>query len=181
MHTNHATIRFDATLYAINGRMILRLPLDASEKLPSRGQVAVNGMVNGYKLTTVLEPDGYWGHWMNVNETLQNSATLKAGDRVTATVRTTQVWPEPKVPHDFQKALDAAPQKVKDKWKDITSMARWEWLRWVNATKNPDTRALRIQKSVSKLNGKHRRPCCFNLAACTDPQLSKSGRLVDIQ
>jgi hypothetical protein len=24
-----------------------------------------------------------------------------------------------------------------------------------------------------------RRPCCFNLAACTDPNLSKSGRLIE--
>jgi uncharacterized protein YdeI (YjbR/CyaY-like superfamily) len=81
------------------------------------------------------------------------------------------------VPQDFAKALAAAPLRVKDKWKDITPMARWEWIRWVNSTGNMDTRAVRIEKSVSKLNGKHRRPCCFNLAACTDPELSKSGRL----
>jgi hypothetical protein len=24
-----------------------------------------------------------------------------------------------------------------------------------------------------------RRPCCFNLASCTDPDLSRSGKLVD--
>lgn len=181
MYTDQLAIRFNAVPYSISGRTILRLPAGASEKLPSRGQVAVNGMVSGHEFTTVLEPDGYWGHWMNVDDTLQNNARIKTGDTVTVTITPTKGWPEPTVPDDFQKALDAAPQKVQDKWKDITSMARWEWVRWVNETKNPDTRAIRIEKSVSKLNGKHRRPCCFNLAACTDPQLSKSGRLVDIQ
>ena len=50
---------------------------------------------------------------------------------------------------------------------------------WVNETRNRDTRKVRIEKTISKLNGEHRRPCCFNLAACTDPELSRSGKLVE--
>ena len=57
-------------------------------------------------------------------------------------------------------------------------MARWEWVRWVNATNNPVTRKRRVEATISKMSSGKRRPCCFNLAACTDPQLSKSGRLV---
>ena len=57
-------------------------------------------------------------------------------------------------------------------------MARWEWVRWVNATKNPETRQRRVEVSISKLGSGKRRPCCFNLAACTDPHLSRSGKLV---
>jgi len=58
-------------------------------------------------------------------------------------------------------------------------MARWEWVRWVNATKKPDTRRRRVDVSISKMKGEKRRPCCFNLSACTDPDLSKSGRLFE--
>jgi hypothetical protein len=29
------------------------------------------------------------------------------------------------------------------------------------------------------MNSGKRRPCCFNLAACTDPDLSKNGKLID--
>ena len=75
-------------------------------------------------------------------------------------------------------ALGAAPQ-IQDLWEDITPMARWEWVRWVNATKDPDTRERRVEVSISKMKSGKRRPCCFNLAACTDPDLSKSGRLVE--
>ena len=92
----------------------------------------------------------------------------------------TKNWPEPKLPKDIADALLTAPQKVKDKWQDITPMARWEWVRWVNATANEDTRGVRIAKTVSKLAGTHRRPCCFNLAACTDPHLAKNGRLINL-
>ena len=51
------TVRFDATLYTIDKWTILRLPEKASGKLPSRGQVAVQGTINGHGFQTVLEPD----------------------------------------------------------------------------------------------------------------------------
>jgi hypothetical protein len=56
-------------------------------------------------------------------------------------------------------------------------MARWEWVRWVSATKNVDTRKRRVEVSISKLGAGKRRPCCFNLASCTDPDLAKGGKL----
>jgi len=172
------TIQFTATPYILGKSTIARLPADISEKLPSRGQIAVVGRVNDHEFRTVLEPDGYWGHWMRIDDTLQK-AGVAIGDAATFEMTPTKDWPEVVVPKDLASALDTAPQKVKDKWKDITPMARWEWVRWVNATGSMDTRAVRIEKTVSKLNGKHRRPCCFNLAACTDPELSKSSRLAE--
>ena len=177
--TKSESIHFEARLFELMDRAILRLPEDESAKLPSRGQVAVHGTINGHELRTVLEPDGCRGHWMSIDAGLQTAAGIGVGDSATLKLEVTQDWPEPDEPNDFAAALDTAPQKVKDKWKDITSMARWEWIRWINETRNVDTRAVRIQKTISKLNGEHRRPCCFNLAACTDPELSRSGRLMD--
>jgi hypothetical protein len=49
---------------------------------------------------------------------------------------------------------------------------------WVNATRNPGTRQRRVEVGISKLQSGKRRPCCFNLAACTDPDLSKNGKLI---
>jgi hypothetical protein len=65
-------------------------------------------------------------------------------------------------------------------WKGITPMARWEWVRWINATRNLQTRERRVEVSLSKLRSGKRRPCCFDLAACTDPDLSKNGKLVEV-
>jgi hypothetical protein len=95
------------------------------------------------------------------------------------TFEVTKEWPEPSVPPDLGAALAAAPQKIRDLWHETTPMARWEWVRWVNATKNPDTRRRRVDVSISKMNSGKRRPCCFNLSACTDPDLSKNGRLLE--
>jgi hypothetical protein len=63
----------------------------------------------------------------------------------------TKDWPEPSVPQDLAAALAAAPQKIQDLWNKITPMARWEWVRWVNATENPDTRRRRVDVSISKM------------------------------
>jgi uncharacterized protein YdeI (YjbR/CyaY-like superfamily) len=84
------------------------------------------------------------------------------------------------VPQDLKAALAAAPQRIQDLWEEITPMARWEWVRWVNATSNPDTRRRRVEVTISKMQSGKRRPCCFNLAGCTDPNLSKNGRLIGI-
>jgi Bacteriocin-protection, YdeI or OmpD-Associated/Domain of unknown function (DUF1905) len=173
------TIHFDATLYTIDGSTLLRLPEKASRRVPSRGQVAVRGIINGHGFQTVLEPDGNFGHWMRIDRKLQQITGLSAGDSATLEIESVKDWPEPTVPQDLETALAAAPQKIQDLWEDITPMARWEWVRWVNATQNPDTRKRRVEVSVSKMKSGKRRPCCFNLAACTDPNLSKSGRLIE--
>jgi Domain of unknown function (DUF1905)/Bacteriocin-protection, YdeI or OmpD-Associated len=172
-------IRFDATLSAIGSSTLLRLPEKVSLDLPSRGQVPVQGTINGVRFQTVLEPDGNSGHWMRVASPLQDIAGISAGDKATLDIVVTREWPEPTVPQDLATALDAAPKKIRDLWGEITPMARWEWVRWVNATKNADTRARRVDVSVSKMNSGKRRPCCFDLSACTDPDLSKSGRLLE--
>src|ERR1700720_2684850 len=174
-----STIRFDATLYTIDSWTILRLPEKASGRLPSRGQVAVQGTINGHGFQTVLEPDGNSGHWMRIDRKLQQTAAVSAGDAATLEIEPLKDRPEPNVPQDLETAVAAAPQKIQDLWKGITPMARWEWVRWVNATQNPDTRKRRVEVSISKMNSGKRRPCCFNLASCTAPNLSKSGRLIE--
>ncbi len=173
-----SAIHFETQLFTVNSWLIARLPDDISKQLPSRGQVAVQGTINGHEFRTVLEPDGNWGHWIHVNQESQRVIKVATGDTVVLQLEVTKQWPEPKIPDDFADALTSAPDKVKEKWQDITPMARWEWIRWVNSTGSTETRAVRIEKSISKLNGKHRRPCCFNLAACTEPSVSKNGVLL---
>jgi hypothetical protein len=177
--TEMSTIRFHASLCKIGKWAIVRLPEEASAKLPSRGQVAIQGTINDHKFQAVLEPDGSRGHWMRVDGKLQQAAAISTGDTAALEIEPTKDWPEPNVPKDLEAALAAAPQEIQDLWKGITPMARWEWVRWVNATKNPDTRKRRVEVSMSKMNSGKRRPCCFDLAACTDPYVSRNGRLLE--
>jgi hypothetical protein len=169
-------IRFQATLFTIDSWTILHLPEEASLKLPSRGQVMVNGTINGFDFQAPLEPDGKWGHWLKVDTAMKEAIGVKAGDKVTVMIEPTKEWPEPDMPKDIQNALDDDPQAY-NLWKKVTPMARWEWIRWIRGTAQQETRKRRIEVAMSKLKSGERRPCCWNRALCTESAVSKSGVL----
>ncbi|HLC44376.1 MAG TPA: YdeI/OmpD-associated family protein [Patescibacteria group bacterium] len=69
---------------------------------------------------------------------------------------------EPRVPTDLRKALGATPL-VEVVWKSLTPLARWDFIIWINQTKEPGTRKRRIEKAKSMLTAGKRRPCCFTI------------------
>jgi hypothetical protein len=173
------TIEFSAMTEVLNERPIIRLPQQASDQLPSRGQVAVSGSIDGTEFTTVIEPDGRKGHWISLDEELWAALGAAADQQVDVSLTPTKQWPEVTVPEDLAAALEEAVD-LDEVWQSLTPMARWEWVRWIKATKNPDTRARRVEVGISKLESGKRRPCCFDLSSCTDPELSKSGKLLGL-
>lgn len=172
------TISFTTVTEVVGETTLVRLPQEASARLPSRGQVAVQAALGGLEAATMLEPDGRGGHWMRINGPLARAAGVAPGGNVEVAVEVAKDWPEPEVPPDLSDALDAAPEKIQGIWEDITPMARWEWVRWVGATKNAKTRQRRVEVSIDKMHHGKRRPCCFDLSSCTDPNLSTGGKLV---
>jgi len=176
-HEKSSPIHFESQLVTINAWTILRLPLEVSAKLPSRGMTMVKGTINNIPFQTELEPDGKGSHWFNVNDALLKAAHAAAGDNVSISLESTNEWPEPKVPEDVKTALEeSAP--VYDLWNKITPMARWDWLRWIGSTKQPGTRKRRIEVTYSKLKKSMRRPCCFNRNLCCEPAVSSNGVLL---
>lgn len=65
-----------------------------------------------------------------------------------------------KLPADFKKAI-LLNDKVVALWKDITPLARNEWICWITSGKKMETRGIRINKAISKLKGGMLRPCCW--------------------
>lgn len=164
---------------AIGERLILPLPAEASARLRTRGQNAVTAVLDGHPFDLVVEPDGAKGHWIALDAEMLEVLGRGDGDEVSFALTPSAAWPEPSVPEDLGEALAGA-DDVGGVWEDITPMARWEWVRWVGATKNPDTRARRVEVSLDKMRHGKRRPCCFDLASCTDPEVSKSGKLLGL-
>lgn len=177
-------IQFETKLYKINDWTILRLSQDASIKLPSRGMLMVKGALNGVPFKALLEPDGIYApgqkpsHWFRPDKQLLEDAHASAGDTIQVSLEPTKEWVEPEVPEDLTKALQASP-KAKALWKDITPLARWDWIRWIRAVKTPETRQKHIEVALSKLNAGMRRPCCFNRNLCSEPYVSHNWALLD--
>lgn len=64
------------------------------------------------------------------------------------------------MPADLKKALLASSESVAA-WKDITPLARNEWICWVENAKLIDTRNRRIKRTHDELIEGKRRPCCW--------------------
>lgn len=169
-------ISFETKVFKINSWTILRLPMDISAKLPSRGQVLVEGTINDQHFKSPLEPDGKKSHWLRVDDILGKKVNV--GDTVKLEIEPSKEWPEPKVPEDIQTAMVSSPQ-TNTMWNDITPMARWDWIRWIVSTKNPETRKKRITVALDKMRKGSRRPCCFNRNMCCEPFVSNNGILLD--
>ncbi len=178
-----AKINFQTKLFKIKDWAILRLPEEASVKLPSRGMIMVKGTVNGAPFKTLLEPDGVYGqgkkpsHWFTPDKKLLNHAKAAVGDTVKVSIEPTKEWIEPEIPEDMKKALSSS-SKAQELWKDTTPLAHWDWVRWVRAVKTPETRQKHLDVMLDKLNKGMRRPCCFNRNMCSEPYVSKNWALL---
>jgi hypothetical protein len=106
------------------------------------------------------------------------AARAGMGDSVCVEMVPMALWPEPKVPADLAEALASNPE-ARRLWTDITPLARWDWIRWIGSTRNPETRTIRIEKTLSKLRSGKRAACCFNRSECTDPSMSHNGVLLE--
>src|SRR5437764_5526216 len=71
---------------------------------------------------------------------------------------------EPRVPTDLRKALAAAPT-AKDQWRDLTPIARRDFISWIDSAKQQETRRRRIEKACSMLVAGKRRPCCYSIVS----------------
>jgi hypothetical protein len=179
-----SAIHFQAQLFQIGSWTLLRLPEDASAQLPSRGMTMVVGTINQAPFKAVLEPDGRYApgqqpsHWFRPDDKVLADASAKVGDTVQVSLEPTRDWIEPEVPDDVQQALATSPN-AEAVWREITPLARWDWIRWIRAVKTPETRQKHIEVALDKLNKGMRRPCCFNRNLCSEPYVAHNWVLRD--
>lgn len=137
------------------------LPKAASAKLPTRSMVTVDGTMDGVPFQATLEPDGEGSHWLKVERALREAINAHADATVQLEVAPVAVEPEPEVPADVRKALAARPDALAT-WKDITPVARRDWIHWITSGKKAETRVKRIDVACEKLACGKRRACCFD-------------------
>lgn len=64
------------------------------------------------------------------------------------------------LPIDLREAL-VKDSPALDAWRDITPLARNEWICWVEDAKLDETRRRRIDRTHTELAEGKRRPCCW--------------------
>jgi len=156
--------RFNAKLYRpLEGGdwTFIRLPQEASNQMPARSMVSVEGTINGFAFAATLQPDSEGGHWLRVEPAWIEGAGAKPGSDVELVISPAKVEPEPEVPDDLLAALSSAPTAFAV-WNDTTPIARRDWITWMNQGKKAETRFVRIEKMIDMLSKGKRRVCCFD-------------------
>jgi hypothetical protein len=137
------------------------LPKAASEILPRRGRVTVEGTLNGHSFQATLDPDGRLSHWLKISTDLQAMAGVKAGERVSIEITPVKEEPEPDIPHDLQMALESSAEAHRV-WCATTTLARLDWIHWIVTAKQAKTRAKRVNDACEMLASGKKRVCCFD-------------------
>jgi uncharacterized protein YdeI (YjbR/CyaY-like superfamily) len=109
---------------------------------------------------------------MKVEKELSKAAGVKAGDTVKVEMEPVKEEPEPKAPADIQKALKDNPLAM-ETWKDITAVARRDWIHWITSGKKAETRPKRIVTAMDKLQKGMRRACCFDRSGMYSNSMSR--------
>ena len=149
----------------------LVLPKTASDTLPRRGRTSVEGTINGCPFQATLEPDGQLSHWLKVDDLLQKTAAVSPGDTVTVQLSAAKPEPEPQVPNDLRQAL-AASADAKAAWDDTTTIARVDWIHWIESAKQAKTRQRRVENACDMLSSGKLRVCCFDQSGFYSKSLS---------
>ncbi len=139
----------------------LVLPKAVSEKLPRRGRTSAQGTINGIAFHDTLEPDGQLSHWLKVGKELAEAAGASIGDVVTVQISPASAESEPTLPADLQKALAAVPA-AKAVWDQTTTIARLDWVHWIESAKQAATRQRRVENACDMLASGKKRVCCFD-------------------
>ena len=157
------TLRFSAKLHsaetAEKTRALIYLPGNVSGKLQSRVGMMVEGTINGFPFRAALETvDG--SYWFKVTKAMRQAAGADTGETATVEITRVDKEPETRAPMELRDALAAAP-RAERLWKEITPIARRDWILWITSAKQPETRQSRIEKACDMLASGKRRVCCF--------------------
>ena len=149
----------------------LILPKTASDTLPRRGRISVQGAINGFHFQATLEPDGLLSHWLKVSKELLETAGVSIGEIVEVQISPADPEPEPQIPVDLQEAL-AASSDAKATWDGTTTIARVDWIHWIESAKQAKTRKSRVDNASEMLASGKKRVCCFDQSGFYSKSLS---------
>jgi hypothetical protein len=124
-----------------------------------RDMVTVEGVINGHPFRAALESNGAGSKSIRVNDAMRRGSRAAVGDTVDLAILGWEA--EPKIPSDLRTVF-AESTEARALWKDLTLLARLDWIRWIDAAKTPETRERRIRRTVDQLAEGKRRPCCVN-------------------
>jgi Bacteriocin-protection, YdeI or OmpD-Associated/Domain of unknown function (DUF1905) len=131
------------------------IPFSVEKVFGSKARVPVRGTINGFAFRSSVFPMGGGNHYMAVNRATREGAGAKGGDTVSVVM---EVDTEPRVvtaSADLKKAL-GRDKEAKAAFDKLSYTHKKEFVQWIEGAKKEETRARRIEKTLTMLGeGKH--------------------------
>jgi len=142
------TKSFRATLDRGGGSLnwtIVHIPFDAAKLWGRRGNLRVNGEVNGVTFNAALFPKKQGGHFMLINTKLQKAASITRGETVYFRVTLDEKKKEVKMPAELANILKK--EKPMQRWYATLSQSIQNWINgWIGDVKSADARQRRAEQ-----------------------------------
>ena len=166
-----AVLRRPADPLAEDGWAFVILPTAISDAFPRRGRTSMQGFLNGHTFQATLEPDGRLSHWFKVPAALMEVAAVACGDTVAFDVSPAPGELEPAMPPELADVLDASPP-ARMTWDATTTVARIDWIHWIESARQARTRLKRVADAGDMLASGKKRVCCFDPSGYYSKSLS---------
>ncbi|HXB22473.1 MAG TPA: YdeI/OmpD-associated family protein [Candidatus Solibacter sp.] len=144
---------FEAVLERTAGRLnwtIIRVPFDVAKIWGTRGQLKVQGEINGYPFRTSLFPSRKGSHIMIVNKKMQASGHARPGTKAKFRLQP-DTTPREIEPPDEWLAMLRQSKQLKKFYESLNHSTRVEIAKWVSAGKHNETRKRRSEQMAERL------------------------------
>jgi uncharacterized protein YdeI (YjbR/CyaY-like superfamily) len=148
-----AVKNFQAVLERMEGNLgwvIIRLPFDAAKLWGKRGQLRIQGDINGFAFSSAIFPTGQGRHFLLVNKKMQKGGKvapgLKAKFRLQPDTTPRQVAP----PKELLRELGQSKRLLKF-YESMNQSTRYWIAKWTSDPKSSDARTRRSQQIAERL------------------------------
>src|SRR5215475_15250482 len=126
----------------------IRPPFDVKAVF-GKMRVPVCGTINGYPYRSTIAPMG-GQYLLGVSKALREAAGVKIGDTVEVTMQLDIAERTVDVPADLAALLEQTP-KAKERFDSSSYTHRKEFAQWITSAKRPETRELRLRRTIEML------------------------------
>jgi uncharacterized protein YdeI (YjbR/CyaY-like superfamily) len=129
---------------------IIHIPFDAAKLWGKRGNLRVNGEVNGVNFNAALFPNGRGGHYMLVNKKLQTAAKISTGETVTFLLKPDEKKKVVTMPAELQAILRK--ERPMQRWFASLSLSTQNWINHhVGEVKQEEARKRRADQIAERI------------------------------
>ncbi len=153
--------------------VIVRIPFDVHRVWGSRGQLRVQGEINGFAFRTSLFPDGQGGHTLLVNKGMQAGGKVAPGMQAQFHLAPDAEERTVVLPAELKRLL--AEKRALERWySELNPSTRRDICRWVGEVKSPEARQRRAEQIAERLlatmEAERDLPPAIKLALARDPR-----------